>query len=112
MLSRKLLILLLLWYRKQNRLKRQHRRWYVRPVNLFIRKFGHYNEFVVKLRSRDPEWYFDYFRMSPENFDFILDRIHRDIAHSPTHMMPIYPAERLALTLRYYKFDCVHGRLQ
>jgi len=46
------------------------------------------------------DYYFKYFRMSPQRFDDLLGRVSSLISHSKTHRMPVSPSERLALTLR------------
>uniref|UniRef100_A0A915KDB4 Uncharacterized protein n=1 Tax=Romanomermis culicivorax TaxID=13658 RepID=A0A915KDB4_ROMCU len=52
-------------YRKR-RHERQIRRWYIRPVNLYHQQFGQYHEFIRQLRSCDPQWYFNYIRLTPD----------------------------------------------
>uniref|UniRef100_A0A915KX05 Uncharacterized protein n=1 Tax=Romanomermis culicivorax TaxID=13658 RepID=A0A915KX05_ROMCU len=50
---------------KQQKLKR--RRWYVRPINVSRPIKSHFSDLIPELRERDPEMFFNYFRMSPES---------------------------------------------
>ncbi|XP_040065685.2 putative nuclease HARBI1 [Ixodes scapularis] len=63
--------------------------------------FGEFYHLVQELRESDPEYHFQYFRMTKASFDELLGLVHDRLVHSPTHRSPISPAERLAITLRF-----------
>ena len=95
--------LLSLWslyqsYKARNR--KSSRRWYVRPVNRRMTRFGEQHSILKDMRAMDSESYFKYFRMTPRIFDHLLDLIKPFLKHKLTHTFPISPAERLAITLR------------
>lgn len=77
------------------------KRNYNRFVNSRRQKFGEYFNLIQEIRSSDPEIHFQYFRMSKELFDVLLEYVETYISHSKNHALPISPAERLAVTLRY-----------
>ena len=63
---------------------------------------GAYKILVKNMEENDPEWYFDYFRLSPEQFNEILSLVKNDIKKEFTSWRePISTKERLAITLRY-----------
>ncbi|XP_077496143.1 uncharacterized protein LOC144107035 [Amblyomma americanum] len=62
---------------------------------------GEYHHLVQELRNSDPEYHFKYFRMTKGSFDKLLQLVYHRILHRPTHRRPIYPAERLEVTLRF-----------
>ena len=50
-----------------------------------------------------------HFRMTKENFDYILAKVKNRISHNPNHLRPIPPDLRLALTLRYWQ---LHNKIE
>ncbi|KAH6919742.1 hypothetical protein HPB50_029270 [Hyalomma asiaticum] len=83
------------------RIKRKRKRsMYMRPI--FDRRpiFGEYHHLVSELRRNDPEYHFKYFRMTKASFDRLLEMVYPRILHPPNHRRPIFPAERLAVTMR------------
>ena len=73
---------------------------WVRPVLSARDELGEFGLLVSQLRS-DPAGHQHYMRLTPEEFDALLDLVRDDIAKQVTNMRrPIPPAERLALTLR------------
>lgn len=86
---------------QQKEKKRRVRRFYVRPINSSRLVNGQYHTLIQEMVSIDEESYFNYFRMTKEQFAVLLDKIGPNLLHALTHKTPISPAERLALTLRY-----------
>lgn len=79
---------------------KNRRRWYVRPINLARNSHGECH-LIEEMRMYDEETHFNYFRMSRRKFDQLLHLIGPDISHNSTHVLPIDPIKRLAMTLRY-----------
>ena len=44
----------------------------MREVNLSRKTNSQFHGLIQELRQKDPEWYFRYFRMTPEKFDHLL----------------------------------------
>lgn len=99
-MDKELTFLLLL--RQLSKKKARKRRWYVREVNRKRLRTGQYHTLVKELERKDPEWYFRYFRMSPSRFQELLGLVRSHLLTKGTHINPIGPAERLALTLRFH----------
>lgn len=58
--------------------------------------------FLMNELSSDASSFLNYLRMTPETFNFILERIEKDIKRQDTIMRKsITPSEKLAATLRY-----------
>ena len=97
--------LLLLQAVRYARLRRkQQRRFYVRQFNVDREQDGEFRRRVKRMREVDPQIHREYFRMTKEQFDLILDKIRDRIAHHNNHRYPISPEERLAVTIRYVFF--------
>ena len=63
---------------------------------------GEYHTLIHELRRERPEDFLAYFRMSPEQFDYILKLVGQQITKKSTKMrLPIPADERLAVTLRW-----------
>ncbi|XP_069688218.1 uncharacterized protein [Periplaneta americana] len=62
-----------------------------------------FNSLIFKHLESDPNKFKEYFRLSSEQFHFVLSLIENDIVKLPTKFVekPISPAKRLAVTLRY-----------
>lgn len=94
----KLLILAYLRHRRQR--FRRIRTLYVRGINLHRRANSEFVKLVLPMRTLYPDDHFNFFRMTRERFDDLLDKISPLINHARTHRMPISAMERLTLTLR------------
>ncbi len=58
---------------------------------------------IPLIKTAEHESFFNYFRISPESFDNILNGIGPDITRLRNHRFPIGPKERFMITLRYHK---------
>lgn len=77
------------------------RRWWVRPVSR-NNESGEYRNLVEEILNEDTEFFKTYMRMRPETFKKLLAIVEEDLTKEDTPFrIPISPAERLALTLRY-----------
>ncbi|KAK3931968.1 Putative nuclease [Frankliniella fusca] len=83
---------------------RRPRRWRVRPMLQERQIYGAWHTLVPLLRETDPEEYFNFLRMTPESFDWLLDKVGPVIIKQQSKRSLseyISPGERLALTLRF-----------
>ncbi|KAL2086109.1 hypothetical protein ACEWY4_017168 [Coilia grayii] len=94
------LLYLLRRHNKNNR-NRRTRRWGVRPLNTTRIQDGEFVSLVLPMRQQDEEKHFEYFRMTAETFDHLLDRVVPFIQHPACHRAPVSATERLSATLRY-----------
>ncbi|XP_055715189.1 uncharacterized protein LOC129809407 isoform X1 [Phlebotomus papatasi] len=78
----------------------ERRRWGVRPVNRKRNIFGHFCHFYRELRHFDDELFFKFYRMSYEEFSFILSKIGPSLQKF-SHRESISPEQRLVICLRY-----------
>ncbi|KAG0413039.1 hypothetical protein HPB47_009804 [Ixodes persulcatus] len=83
---------------------------YVRDIFDKRTVFGEFYHLVQELRESDPEYHFQYFRMTKASFDKLLGLVHDRLVHAPTHRSPISPAERLAITLSERRGARVDGQ--
>ncbi|KAK2725777.1 hypothetical protein QYM36_000310 [Artemia franciscana] len=101
-----------LYYKKQPRLeyseqlygsaKQATRRWWVRPVLRKRETDGAFSKLVQDLEKEDPQWYFEYLRMTPTKFKELLAIVKSKIEKKHTNWRrPISAATRLALTIRH-----------
>ncbi|XP_064470158.1 putative nuclease HARBI1 [Ornithodoros turicata] len=74
--------------------RRRKRTMYIREIFDKQPYIGQYHNLVQELRQVDPEYHFN------RSFDRLLGLVYR-LLHPPNHRIPIYPAERLAVTLRF-----------
>lgn len=100
-LSNNVIAALATWVYLRKRRKRRKIRSYVRAINLRRMLDGEFQKLVMPMRTLYPEEHFAYFRMTPARFDDLLRRVEPYLHHPPTHLMPITPMHRLAITLRY-----------
>ena len=98
-LSRRTLILLILWRRKEAR-KLRKRKW-VRIIFEERNTKGEYKLLIKELQLHDHEYFFKYFRMSPTRYEELLRLVAAHITKSSIRREAIGPGERLAVTLRY-----------
>ncbi|KAK3916693.1 Protein ALP1-like [Frankliniella fusca] len=76
------------------------RRWHVRPMLQDRELFGAWFSLIPTLREYDQDEYFNFLRMTPESFDWLLERVSGVLAKK-SNRKSISPGERLAVTLRY-----------
>lgn len=81
---------------------RHKRGKYVRPLNWTRVEDGEFHRLIRQMRDIDPERFFKYFRMDPDDYDYILKKVQDKLTPFPTHKFPIGASERLAVTLRYH----------
>ena len=78
----------------------KRRRHWVHPINKSRKEEGEYYTLYPRLRE-DPERFYGYFRMLPEQFDYILSKIEADLMPQQNNWRDaIYPEQKLAVTLR------------
>lgn len=86
-------------------------RYWVHPLNENRDTTGLWNIRMIHLR-RYPKKFFQYFRMTPTNFDYILDLIRPDIEKEDTNMrLAIKPDLRLAITLHHLAEGSSHAAI-
>lgn len=83
------------------KMKKKHAKYWIHPLNLERKINGEFYRISLKLEEY-PVRYFRYFRMSKEQFDVILCKIHHRIRPTPNNFRKhtISPKEKLVLTLR------------
>lgn len=87
-----------LLYLRRNQSNRRH---WVHPILQKRSQLGERATLVEELRL-DPERFYQYFRMSPETFDYIHDQIKDDIKMKTTNWRePVPTQDKLAAVLRY-----------
>lgn len=98
------LLLLLLLRRRRQHLQRLHLRaaprWWIRPFITLRHEQGAHDNLVQELRH-DQELFFNFHRVTPDQFDDLLQRIEPHISKENFIRESIPPALRLPLTLRY-----------
>lgn len=80
---------------------RRPRRWHVRHIFRGRKIYGAWYSLIPIMREHDREEYFRFLRMTPESFDYILEKL-GPIIQKHSNRESISPGERLAVTLRYY----------
>ena len=77
------------------------RRYWVHPINCKQAEYGEFHKLVNVLKEF-PDRFFQYFCMSKEQFEFLLEKISPCITGSGTNFCKsITPEEKLAVCLRY-----------
>ncbi|KAJ8913890.1 hypothetical protein NQ315_005687 [Exocentrus adspersus] len=94
-----LLLSLLLITRRKN--KRTPKRFWIRDIFKKRQQQGAYHNLLNEMRLTDTEKYFNYLRMSSENFNNLLNIVGPKLFKIHCVREPISIGERLALTLRY-----------
>ena len=79
--------------------KKKRRRWWVRPIFQNRLGQGHYHNLLQEMRVTDVELFFNYSRLTIEQFDHLLSLV-GPLIKKHSYREPIAPAARLALTLR------------
>ena len=86
----------LLLYRRQN-----HHMYWVHPINQSCQQFGEFNTLYKDLRKY-PDRFYTYYRMSTEQFDYILAQFKHLIYIPNTNWWcSISAEEKLAICIRY-----------
>ena len=86
----------LLLYRRQ-----KHSRYWVHPINQSLKQFGKFHTLYTDLRKY-PDRFYTYYRMSTEQFDYILAQIDHLIYKPNTNWRCSTSAEgKLAICIRY-----------
>ena len=103
--KRKLLLLATAYrhIKRKNRKQNKHgRRWWVHPINARRTREGAWALLIEEFRSTYPDKHRDCFRVDPQSFDFILDKVKHLIVKEDTQMRKAISSEqRLAITLMY-----------
>ncbi|XP_028410737.1 protein ALP1-like [Dendronephthya gigantea] len=100
-LSKTQLTLLLLLRSRRRRREKYLKRFWVRPIFQKRTQLSEFFTLVKELREEDHEGYFNYFRMLPDQFDYLHSLVKPLIQKSSKNRDSIGADERLALTLRY-----------
>ena len=98
---RRIFLLILCLRRRRERRCRYLKRFRTRPIFQKREQLGEYFNLVQELRSGDHEGFFNYFRMSPEQFDYLHEKIRPFITKSSLKLDSICSEERLSVTIRY-----------
>lgn len=88
------------WYLIKKRNKTSRRSCAVREIFKKRKDHGAFHNLIMEMRLYDTEKYFNYLRMSPEEFDLLLSKIGPSLQKKYHSTEPISPAEQLAATLR------------
>ena len=75
-------IVLLALKRRRRNARRKKRKYWVRPIFQRRQQQGEYHNLLQELRLADPDFHFNYLRMSKERFDFLLEKVPVIIARS------------------------------
>ncbi|XP_011858435.1 PREDICTED: uncharacterized protein LOC105555991, partial [Vollenhovia emeryi] len=103
-MRRRRLLLLSLSYirRKKNKRNTSKRRFWVHPILQLKQQQGDWHNLVREMQLQNDETYFNYMRIPPTMFNYILSRIEPLITKQETNFrVPILAAARLSMTLRY-----------
>ena len=81
----------------------------VNPLNKKRNELGEYHMLFNEMKQQE-ERFQSYLRMSPKTFQYILDKIESKLQKEwcNLHPRPIYPEERLVVTLRYLITGSTH----
>ena len=74
------------------------RRWWRRPINQGFSDFGEYQRLFMELKNTDHEEFYQYTRMTVEQFDWLLERV-RPFLIKRSARRPFPTELRLAVTL-------------
>jgi len=102
--ERRVLLLALLYIRNQRKKKnvQKKRRYWVHPILCRKQQQGDWHNLICEMILQDDETYFNYMRMTPNMFEYLLSKVGPSITKMETNMRkPIPAAARLAMTIRY-----------
>ena len=78
----------------------KHRRYWVHPLHSSKEYDMKFQLFYDNLKKY-PEKFFDYYRMSIQSFEELLEKVRLNLTKETTHLRnPLSPEERLTVTLR------------
>lgn len=93
---------LIIYLRKKNKKKRKQKRMWVREWIRRRESEELVEKFVAELREGDPKSFTNFVRMSPENFDWLLEKVRPKIEKKNTQLRKAVSATtRLVVTLRF-----------
>lgn len=81
--------------------RRRERKWWVRPIFFERESYGAWYTLIPTMREFDLEAHFNFMRMTPESFDWLLEKVAPYISKT-SRRKTISAGERLAVTLRYF----------
>ncbi|KAK3917403.1 Putative nuclease [Frankliniella fusca] len=81
--------------------QKKDRRWWVRPIFLDRKLAGAWFSLIPVMREFDHDAHFNFLRMTPAGFDWLLQKVSPFLTKSSIRREPISAGERLAITLRY-----------
>ena len=99
--KKNLLLLILKKKLEEERKKKITRRYWVRKIFQERKTKGEFHLLIKDLKLFDNEYFFKYFRMSPNKFEELLALVAPLITKECKVREPICPAERLCVTLRH-----------
>lgn len=79
--------------------KKKRRKYWINPILKKRTRLGEFHHLHREL-ERDPNKFFDYYRMSPHTYLYILNSIKPVISKESNFRETIQPDERLSVTLR------------
>ncbi|MBW0576543.1 hypothetical protein O181_116258 [Austropuccinia psidii MF-1] len=95
-------VILLYWYwRYRRRRRRAPRKHWGRPFITQREAQGAYSNLVCEMRDNDVEKFINFHRMTPQQFDYLLEKVRPRIQKQNVSRDSITPEVRLSLTLRY-----------
>lgn len=105
--------LLLLKKRRTIKDRQKERRFWVHPINEKREQLGVYANLIQELRlDTDNRRFVKYLRMTPENFDYVLQLVAPLIAKEDTNMREaIKPGVKLAVTLHHLAEGSSHAAI-
>ena len=102
LLKARLLIKILLLRRRERRLQKYKKRFWIRKIYEEREQKGEYHLLIKELRLYDAEYFFRCFRMTPTLFEELLNWFGPFLQKKDTKMRKaIHPSERLSVCLRY-----------
>jgi hypothetical protein len=73
-------------------------RWWRRPINNAFFQLGDFSRLFQELKNTDHEEFYHYVRMTPDQFDWLLEKVKPDLLKY-SRRRPFPPELRLAVTL-------------
>lgn len=96
------LALAAMWLARMRRRRQRERRVWVKTWLQRRAAQGVHNNLARELEMDEPDMFRQYFRLTPEGFQIVLEKIEHMIVREDTVMRKsITPSERLAVTLRF-----------
>ncbi|XP_067215723.1 uncharacterized protein [Linepithema humile] len=100
----RILLLSLLYIRNRRKIKdvKNKRKYWVHPILELKQQQGDWHNLVSEMILQDDETYFNYMRMTPSMFEYLLSKVGPIITKMETNWRkPIPAAARLSMTIRY-----------